>query len=247
MIAHTLFDNGTRKWIFLGRDPELDRKIIDSNQYAIIHKGEALLLDPGGLEVFPEVSAGLARVLPLSSVKAIMASHQDPDIISSLSLWAGICPDIKVYLSWIWETFVAHYGSKEVLRPVPDEGMVIPLGDSNELKMIPAHYCHSSGNFSLYDPTAKILFSGDIGAALLPEGDLGLFVENFDAHLQYMEGFHRRWMPSNAAKNEWIARVRDLNVEQLCPQHGKIFKGADVKRFLDWLSQLEVGITRKAS
>ena len=31
---------------------------------------------------------------------------------------------------------------------------------------IPAHYCHSSGTFSLYDPTAGILFSGDIGADL---------------------------------------------------------------------------------
>jgi len=225
----------------------LDRKIIDSNQYAVIHHEEVLLLDPGGLEIFPEVSAGMARILPLSQVTAVLASHQDPDIISSLALWASICPNIKVYLPWVWETFVAHYGSKEVLRPMPDEGGMIPLGGTNELQLIPAHYCHSSGNFSLYDPTAKILFSGDIGAALLPKEDAGIFVENFEEHTRFMEGFHKRWMPSNEAKNEWIARVRKLNVDQLCPQHGKIFKGKDVQRFLDWFEALKVGQIQRAS
>ncbi len=61
-----------------------------------------------------------------------------------------------------------------------------------------------------------------------------------------MEGFHRRWMPSNEAKNAWVARVRKLEVEQLCPQHGSILQGADVKRFLDWLEALEVGSATRA-
>ncbi len=28
----------------------------------------------------------------------------------------------------------------------------------------------------------------------------------------------------------------------MCPQHGGIFRGDDVPRFLDWLDKLEVGI-----
>jgi flavorubredoxin len=56
-----------------------------------------------------------------------------------------------------------------------------------------------------------------------------------------MEHFHRRWMPSNRAKNDWIRRVRQLDIDMLCPQHGAVFKGDDVGRFLDWFEGLEVG------
>lgn len=52
---------------------------------------------------------------------------------------------------------------------------------------------------------AKILMSGDVGAAL--EGpDAGLYVENFSEHTAKMKMFHQRWMPSNRAKNDWIKR-----------------------------------------
>ena len=85
-----------------------------------------------------------------------------------------------------------HYGGNaETFVQIPDEGMDISL-DGLSLKAIPAHYLHSSGNFNLYDKVAKVLFSGDVGAALLPPGMDGLFVENFDAHIRHAEGFHKR-------------------------------------------------------
>jgi len=68
-----------------------------------------------------------------------------------------------------------------------------------------------------------------------------MYVEDFDQHTQYMKGFHQRWMPSNTAKQVWIDRVRALDVELMSPQHGAIFRGADVGRFLDWFETLDVG------
>ncbi len=50
------------------------------------------------------------------------------------------------------------------------------------------------------------------------------------------------WMPSNEAKKDWIRRVRDLDIDIMAPQHGRLFKGDDVKRFLDWFEDLDVGI-----
>ena len=69
-----------------------------------------------------------------------------------------------------------------------------------------------------------------------------MFVEDFDEHIQYMRYFHQRWMPSNTAKNDWVSRVRELDIEMMAPQHGRIFKGDDVQRFLDWFEELEVGL-----
>jgi len=126
---------------------------------------------------------------------------------------------------------------------IPDMGMDIPLGHGL-LKAIPAHYLHSSGNFNLYDPKAKILFSGDIGAALLPRSESGLFVEDFDRHVGYAEAFHRRWMGSERAKRDWCSRVAAMDIDMICPQHGAIYQGEDVGRFIDWFAGLEVGLLK---
>ena len=241
MINQTLFDDGTRRWVFIGRDPERQQTLIDTNTYLVIHNDAGILLDPGGLETFPAVVSAVSKEMRVERLRALFASHQDPDIISSLSLWLGLCPELEVYCSWVWGLFIPHFGGGKAITPIPDEGGVLPVGDSRELRLIPAHYLHSSGNFSVYDPAAKILFSGDIGAALLPEHHQEIFVKDFAQHVRYMEGFHRRWMPSNEAKAKWIARVRQLDVRLMCPQHGAIFRDEDVTRFLSWFEALEVG------
>ena len=48
-------------------------------------------------------------------------------------------------------------------------------------------------------------------------------------------------MPSNAAKKDWIERVRRFDIDYLCPQHGAIYAGENVQRFLDWFDGLTVG------
>jgi flavorubredoxin len=241
MIQHELFDNGSRRWVFFGRDPERGENLIDTNQYLVTQNGKGLLLDPGGVEIFPAMAAALAREISFTDIECIFASHQDPDVISSLGLWLDVCPDVEVVASWLWGGFIPHFGLGRAVVPIPDEGMKLPLGGCEELELIPAHYLHSSGNFHLYDPAAKILFTGDLGAALLPANHPELFVEDFEAHTEFMAGFHRRWLPSNRAKRVWVERASALDIEYLCPQHGTIFRGDDVRRFIAWLDGLEVG------
>ena len=120
-------------------------------------------------------------------------------------------------------------GTTLKLNSIPDEGMEIQIGNAN-VYFVPAHYCHSPGNFGCYDPKADILFSGDIGAALLPPDYAGFYVTDFAKHIQYMEGFHKRWMPSSSALKQWVKRVRAINPGMICPQHGSIFKGEDVTK-----------------
>lgn len=244
MRKKVLFSGSGVTWTMFARDPARSSHVIDTNEYLIVAPENVVMMDPGGTEIFPPVVAAVSEVIDVGRVKTFFCSHQDPDIMSSLPLWMGLCPEAKIHLPWVWSTFVAHFGHEYATRfiPIPDEGATIPLGRGlADLRLVPAHYCHSSGNFSLYDPNARILFTGDIGAALMPEGNEELVVADFAAHVKYMEGFHRRWMPSNKAKNRWIERVRKLEVKLLCPQHGAVMQGDDVKRFLDWFEKLEVG------
>lgn len=241
MRVENLFNKNTHSWMVMGRDEDRRKEVVDTNQYLVQNNGRGLILDPGGVESFSVVAAEFSKHFDLADVEAVFASHQDPDVISSLSLWIQTNPDLLVYVPKIWVSFITHFGVKiENIRPIPDEGGLITLG-GHDLEVVPAHYLHSSGNLSVYDPQAKIFFSGDIGAALLPDDYTDLFVTDFAEHTKYMEYFHRRWMPSNTAKIRWIAEVRKRDVEMLCPQHGAIFKGDDVEKFLVWFENLDVG------
>ncbi|MGB0453419.1 MAG: MBL fold metallo-hydrolase [Bacteriovoracaceae bacterium] len=243
MISRKIFDDGDHAWIALGRDPNKPDEIIDTNEYAIISGDEVMLLDPGGTEIFPSVLSTMTENIRLENVKKLLCSHQDPDILSSMPLWLGLCPEAKVYIPWVWQGFIPHFGKEcaNNFEIVPDKELTIPIGNNGkEVKIIPAHFLHSPGNLNLYDPSSKILFSGDIGSALVP-ADSSLFVDDFEKHVQYMEKFHIRWMPSNEHKKVWINRIRRLSPDMICPQHGSIFTGKDVQRFLDWLETLDVG------
>jgi len=66
-------------------------------------------------------------------------------------------------------------------------------------------------------------------------------VTDFDHHIQYMRGFHLRWIPSTTALRSWTQRIRALKPRMICPQHGSVYQGDMVTRLLDWLDSLEVG------
>lgn len=232
---------GSYQWIMFGRDENKPDKIIDTNQYMVRTADRCLLIDPGGVELFAPMLAAVLHYAPVDQITDLFASHQDPDIISSLGLWDQALPNAKLHASVLWEGFLRHFGCNSIeYVPVVDGGGIIDLGDV-ELQVIPAHYMHSSANFNIYDPKAKILMSGDVGAALEAPG-APMFVDNFDAHVEKMRFFHQRWMPSNQAKRVWIDRVRKLDIDILAPQHGRMFKGDDVNRFLDWFDSLQVGV-----
>jgi flavorubredoxin len=242
--TQTIFEDGPHKWTAIVRDSAKPDYLIDTNEYLIQHAGQGLLLDPGGAEIFPAVFSALSAEFDPSKLAGIFASHQDPDIISSLALWLEFNPQMKCYLSWLWESFIPHFGgTPETFVALPDEGAGISLAGL-PLQAIPAHYLHSAGNLHLYDKQARILFSGDVGAALLPHDKQGVFVEDFSSHIRHAEGFHRRWMGSNEAKRQWCERVSHLKIDMLCPQHGAIYQGDDVQRFINWFDELHVGVIR---
>ena len=239
-----IYTKGDHKWAVAARDPEKAGYVIDTNEYLVIKDNEAVLLDPGGIEIFPAVFSAISQEFNPTRIKYIFASHQDPDIISSLSLWLEVNPDIRCYASWLWSSFIPHFGGDDkTIIAIPDEGGEISLGNV-VLDMVPAHYLHSAGNLHLYDKKAKVYFSGDVGAALLPEKENELFVTDFDKHISHAKAFHQRWMGSNEAKKDWCERASKLEIDMLCPQHGAIYTGKDVDRFINWFDELPVGIVK---
>lgn len=215
--------------------------MVQANQHIVISGEEAIVLDPGGHKIYSLLFAELSTLLPINGIKHIFFSHQDPDIIAAANGWLMVT-DATAHLSGMWMRFIMHFGVDEMvvkrIEPIPDEGKTLTL-NNEPLKIIPGHFLHSSGNFQLYDPVSKILYSGDLGASL---GNDYAEVTDFGSHIKYMEGFHKRYMPSTKALKLWAKMAGSIEIDIIAPQHGAVFKGRHmVNEFIDWVDHLEVG------
>jgi len=236
----TLYENGTHKNVLM---EDLDDDVaVQANQHLIVHGGEAIILDPGGSKAFRKVFPNTLSLIGKAKLKYIFMSHQDPDIVAAVNGWL-VSTEATALVSTLWMRFVPHFGLNKLVAEsmlgIPDEGMIVDVGGC-PLQVIPAHYLHSCGNHQIYDPESKILYSGDLGASL---GSGHIEVPDFDDHIQYMEGFHKRYMTSRKALQTWANTVRQLDIEVIAPQHGALFRGKPmVERFISWLEGLECGV-----
>ena len=245
MKANVLYDNNNH--LVLTYTDLVTGDGIQTNQLVIINNGHSAIFDPGGDLTYMPLSMAVSKYVKVKDIDYIIATHQDPDIVSSLDKWL-LYSDAKVIISRLWDRFIPHLvpgymkekGEGRIIA-VQDEGANIYLGDA-QIKALPAHFLHSVGNLHFYDCTSKILFSGDVGASVGSD-DAAEPVTNFAAHIKSMEGFHRRYMVSNKVCRLWVNMIRNLDVEMIVPQHGRPFKGKEViSEFLYWLENLECGI-----
>ena len=238
-----LYEDTDHQYIWLSwEDSEHPEHLVQSNQVLIINRDQGYLLDPGGAFIFSDVAAEINNFLALDNIRFLIATHQDPDVLSSVTLWLQSTP-AQLYLSQLWLRFVSHYGLSDYDRiiPVPDQGMSLELPAGDRLRFLPAHFLHSEGNFSLYDERSQILFTGDIGASVFPTGDRYAEVSDWDHHQRYCEDFHQRYMANNRALRCWVATVRTLPVRMMVPQHGAIITSEHIPDFLAWLENLQCG------
>jgi flavorubredoxin len=242
MRCFTLFAEGAHRWLVFGQDPNRPKAAVDTNQVAICTEESAMLLDPGGIEVFPAVMSALVHEVDMASMRHLFLSHQDPDVGSALPLWRQVSAHgAAIHVPALWTSYLSHFDAEAKFAPIADPGGEVALSRTVSVRFLPAHYLHSSAAFCVYDPKAKILFSGDLGAALVPpDSSSDIWVTDFAGHVQYMAGFHQRYLGSREARDAWIAMVMHLPIDILVPQHGLAFQGQDVVRFLDWLSNLPI-------
>ncbi len=218
---------------------------VQSNQFLIVDNGHGALIDPGGTMTYTGLLMDMQKYFSSKDLDYIFASHPDPDIIASVNKWF-VASHCKVMISSLWTRFVPHFTTgkdvSERIIGIPDPGVTIPLGECR-ISALPAHFMHAEGNFQFYDPVAKILFTGDLGASIVNSAKASEPVTDFDSHIQYMDGFHKRYIVSGKVCKYWANMVRQLDIEQIVPQHGNRFVGKDaVNKFIDYVERLECGV-----
>ncbi|MEO5356457.1 MAG: FprA family A-type flavoprotein [Nitrospirae bacterium YQR-1] len=238
-----IYDKANHKYILLGFADSPDEKSVPSNQYMIVHNGATVLMDPGGFGLFPILVARVLQYTKIENVKTILLSHQDPDVSGGLNVWEKVT-GAKIYISSLWTRFIPHYeirNTKNIIG-IKDGDTEIIINDDFKINVIAAHFLHSPGHFNFYDNISKILFTGDIGASVLPCSSNNLFVEDFEEFLPCIEPFHSRYMSCNKALRKWIKAIESYDIDIIAPQHGYLFKGDTKDKFIKWLYELKCGV-----
>ncbi len=245
-MATVLFESGDHRCVVFN-DLVRGDDGIQANQFLIQHGHHSAVLDPGGALVYNPLMLALGSYVPPHEIDLVLCSHQDPDIIGSVDKWL-LYSQARIVCSKLWGRFVPHVvpgymknAGKERYVLIGDRGGEIALGDSI-VRALPAHFLHSVGNFGFYDVESRILFSGDVGASLIPSGEDYRFVEDLEPLLPKMTGFHRRYMASNRATRLWANMVRQLDPAMVVPQHGLPMRGAAIGQFLSWFENLQCGV-----
>ena len=248
MKTHSLYSNGDHQWIILGRDPERNHLMADTNQVVLINNGAATLIDPGGIEVFPAFLSALTGLISIDKVERIILTSPDPDAISSIPLWRQVCKDdLYVSAPSLWKDLVLHLDGECEIQEINDDGNTISLSNSTTLELIPAHHLHAPASFSVYDKAAKVLYSSSIGSALHTANSTGEFeVDDFQSHISFLEDYHTRWFASSPARNDWLASIRKLQIDYMVPHRGPAFNKTNVENFLAWFSKVQIGIQLNA-
>ena len=177
-----------------------------------------VLIDPGHSGLFDHVEHGLKQLgLTIRDIDLIICTHAHPDHIEAVQLFKDVPTRFAVHeAEWQWALSIGKQMSAafgiDMDAIMPDfflqEGSLSVDGLEMKIFHTPGH---SPGSITLYWPSQKALFTGD---------------------LVFKEGLGRTDLPGGdgAKLKQSIKGLADLEVDWLLSGHGEIISGAEKVR-----------------
>jgi flavorubredoxin len=143
---------------------------VSVNQFLVL-ADEPLLFHTGMRSMYGDVSAAIARVVPLDRLRWLSFGHVEADECGSMNLFAARLPNVRV-----------AFGERGCLVSVDDlsdaptlalvEGGVLDLGGRRLRQVSTPHAPHGWEAQVLFEEVTQTLLCGDLGAQLGPAAPL---------------------------------------------------------------------------
>ncbi len=191
------------------------------NQFLVLGD-EPLIFHTGHRRMFPQISAAVARVMPIERLRWITFGHYEADECGAMNDWLAAAPRSEVAHG---ETACMVTLGDAADRPprVLKDGEVIDLGGGKRLRYLDTpHVPHAWESGLLYEESTGTLFCGDLftqtgGGPALVEGDIvGPAIATEDMF---------RSSSLSPAMGPTIRRLAALAPRTLGLMHGPSFRG----------------------
>lgn len=191
--------------------------------YLIEHGDQSVLVDPGSRLTFPHTLRKIEEIVPFGNIRYIICHHQDPDITGALTLIDTMVSrdDAAVVTHWRAESLLKHYGLTLPFLLVDQNEWHLDLG-GRELRFVFTPYMHFPGAFCTFDEQTGVLLSSDIFGGFTEEWSL---VARDESYFEALRPFHEHYMPSREVLVSGLARIEQLPIELIAPQHGSLIQG----------------------
>lgn len=214
-------------------------------RFRAANKAINYLVDPGPSEDLEKISAKIGKLTgTLSRIHIYSLSQPDADACMNAIYVSQANPKAVCLTSEENWQLISHFGlnPQSVKLTQSFKNGQVKLSTGHLLRFIPAPYCHHKGAFLTYDPESRVLFSGDLFSGLSDAGRLDrIYAEEQD--WEGIRAFHQMYMPANEALRNAIDQIRKLNPAPLliAPQHGLLWRGELLERFMERIYHLDVG------
>lgn len=232
------------------------------NPYMIVDNDEVVIIDGGSRPDFPSVLMKILQTgVKTSSIKALIYSHYDPDLVGSVSNFEEIInnKDLKIISDAANNMFIRHYSVQSNLYSISSLRNRYLFSSGRELLFFNTPYSHSQGSFITFDTKTNILFTSDLFGSYDTKWELfteiqeeckeciltnDCIINKSTCPVRGIMNFHRKIMTSNQALKYAMEIVKKIPVKMVAPQHGSIIsREKDIKFLINLLSSLDnVGI-----
>lgn len=198
------------------------------NQY-LIKADEPLLFHCGYHRLFPLVSAAVARVVPIASLRWIAFGHYEADECGAMNDWLSAAPNSRVAFGEIGCKLSVSDAALREPRALKD-GEVIDLGSKRLKYFYTPHVPHGWDAGLVYEETTRTLLCGDLFTQLgdgpdVTESDIvGPALAAEDTFLA---------SSLTAAMAPTIRRLAKLEPSKLALMHGPAYQGQATRALND--------------
>ena len=175
------------------------------------------------------------QVVNYEEIEYIVLNHTEPDHSGNLTYLLDLAPNATVVGSRSAINFLKHMIDKDFKFMIVNHGDELDLGNKT-LKFISAPFLHWPDSMYTYLVEDKILFTCDsFGCHYCNEDMFDDLVGDFDDAFEYY--FDVILKPFSNYMLEAIDKIKDLDINIICPGHGPILR-SNWKKYVDWSKKL---------
>ena len=207
--------------------------------YLVVDGDESVLIDSGSMLEFEEIRKKIQSVIDIKNIKYLVAHHQDPDVCANMPAFEEVISrdDLEIVSHSRTFALIKHYGVKSKFYVIEDHNFLLKT-KSYDFDFITTPYSHAPGAFITYLKDQKVLFSSDIFGGLEESWHLYASKDYFEE----IKLFHENYMPSQDILNYTLAKIENLDLALIAPQHGSIIQKEYIQKVIDELKELKCGL-----